>query len=1279
MRIIRYLHFLIFSFVLSAGTTGSLWAQEVKLAFSDPRLLLEKEHVSDSLLTCVFTFPSLRISAVSSEGKPYTLLNAPNMYRNEKPGNPDLPSYSEILPLPAGGTYHIEILAVKDTLIDLINLGFVYPVIPASASVAKSDSLPAQARIVESPVYRQDTFYSPDAPVTIENYGILRKQHLGNLQIHPVMYNPVSNQLRIILSVRFQLVFGQPLEPVDRSYSSMPFDQNFLKSYSIARAAKKESLIQSPIKYVILADSSFRGVLQPFIKWKTRMGYRVVEGYRGTPEVGETRESMKAWLLNLYDGATPADPAPSYLLICGDQEQIPAYVNSHYTDLYYAEYDGNGDFVPDLYYGRMSASDTAELRVQLDKTMEYEQYAMPQPSYLDTVILIAGDDESYAPTWGNGQINYATNTYFNAAAGFFSHTYLYPSGTKWREIIGKMDNGASFVNYTGHGYENRWVSPYFTVSHADTLKNLHKYFLVVSNGCNTSQFGFESSDCLGEALLKVPQAGAIGHIGGTDQTYWDEDFYWSVGNGLISVNPEYGNKGLGAYDRTMHNHGEPFSEWYTTQAQMIYAGNLAVAASGSSLTKYYWEVYTLLGDPSLMVYYGTPTTLFDTVPGFLAAGAGSMLVKAEPTSYIGLTVNDQFLAASAVDSSGLVSLHFTPPAAGDTIRLVATRQNRIPHFATIPVLHPAEVYIQLDSLKFTDTESTYPNGRPDYGELADVDLYLRNLGDANAEQIKVSLRTDEEYITLQDSVAVISLFNGNTSVFLPKAFRMKIADTVPDGHLAWFDLVCSDNNNHSWPFRFSTRLNAPILRLGMMTLDDSITGNNNQRMEPGEYFRLSTKLYNEGHSASGVMQLKLSTSDGYTQTSDSSWVIDSLNPGEEIEINIPAGLAYACPVGTSLRYVLKFVFANQSDSAVIRRIAGIPDEDFETGNMARYPYTGTTARWVPVEETSFDGTWSARSAKIGSQSYTDLAVTLFNADSGNISFWHKVSSEANYDFLFFYIDESWRVAASGNSPWYIQYRSQDGVLSGISTYYSPWKQELFTVPPGWHTYRWRYLKDEGLSEGKDCAWIDGIVFPKGATSDTSPQVGLYQVMNPSGDSAWDDEETMVIRMVNRGEVDATVTHAGYSLDGATPVVEQDEKMLTPGQSLDYVFNTPLVLGHFGLFTLETFIGATNDPETGDDTLRVNFNRLVKGLDNRESENIFAWPNPCGDYLHLILPITSRKTVVEILDMNGRIIREKVHSGDSQLIIETTAVPSGIYILRVRDTEKVRILRFSVIH
>ena len=44
--------------------------------------------------------------------------------------------------------------------------------------------------------------------------------------------------------------------------------------------------------------------------------------------------------------ATASNPAPTYLLIVGDNGQVPSFDNgSHLSDMYYCEFDGGGIFI----------------------------------------------------------------------------------------------------------------------------------------------------------------------------------------------------------------------------------------------------------------------------------------------------------------------------------------------------------------------------------------------------------------------------------------------------------------------------------------------------------------------------------------------------------------------------------------------------------------------------------------------------------------------------------------------------------------------------------------------------------------------------------------------------------------------------------------------------------------------------------------------------------------------------------------------------------------------
>lgn len=71
-----------------------------------------------------------------------------------------------------------------------------------------------------------------------------------------------------------------------------------------------------------------------------------------------------------------------------------------------------------------------------------------------------------------------------------------------------------------------------------------------------------------------------------------------------------------------------------------------------------------------------------------------------------------------------------------------------------------------------------------------------------------------------------------------------------------------------------------------------------------------------------------------------------------------------------------------------------------------------------------------------------------------VTFYWKVSSEENYDFLQFYVDDVKQDEISGNIDW---------------------QQKSFLIESGTHTFKWVYVKDHVISSGSDCGWVDNII------------------------------------------------------------------------------------------------------------------------------------------------------------------------------------------------------------
>ncbi len=132
-------------------------------------------------------------------------------------------------------------------------------------------------------------------------------------------------------------------------------------------------------------------------------------------------------------------------------------------------------------------------------------------------------------------------------------------------------------------------------------------------------------------------------------------------------------------------------------------------------------------------------------------------------------------------------------------------------------------------------------------------------------------------------------------------------------------------------------------------------------------------------------------------------------------------------------------------------------EDFETGNFTQFDWQmGGNQPWTITDSTSYEGSYCARSGVIGNnhESWISLTYDVYSAE--NITFWYSVSSEPNYDYLKFTIDN---------------------VELGSWSGYVPWTQASYPVTAGTHTFKWRYYKDGSVVSGSDAAVIDYIVFP----------------------------------------------------------------------------------------------------------------------------------------------------------------------------------------------------------
>jgi hypothetical protein len=675
--------------VMAALFCSTAFAGEIELGASTSgvKIIADKMQGQDKMslkMTC--SIDKLNFYDAETPAGNFTVLYSPQFYFGGEYGAPQLPVYTKLVQIPFGADFKVEIKGYDTEVYNLADFGISDPVFPRQPSAPKDGT--------EVPfVYEKAAYVFKGFPgyeiVSLEEKGTLRHMRLAHLNVSPVRYNPVDNKIKVFNNIEFEITFSNADMAKTRAAHKKlwsPAFATFEKMVEVPQALRfgERNTKQS---YVIVSDPAFKKDIAPFAAWKTQKGFIVNTVY--TDEFGTTsdeiRNGVKKYIHDLYNNPTSDMPAPSFVLFVGDNEQIPAFkgqTGSHITDLYYVAVTP-GDFLPDILTGRFSAQTSEELIPQIEKTLEYEKFQFPDPSFLDDIVLTAGWDYSWARSHGWSHINYARENYINTDNGFNKISTYLSAGSQQNvsEIVANVGKGVAYYNYTAHGSTYSFADPRFTISDIQNLGNKSKYPLIIGNCCITNRF--EYAQCFGEAWLRTKDAGAIGYVGGSNSTYWDEDLWWGVGlHSIVKPNndgvpPLKSATGPGAFD-TMFDVG-------TTNAGFMVAGNLAVEESTSTRKHYYWEVYHLMGDPALITFMGQPKKMRVSFSSSIDSRQSSVMVLAPAGSYVGISHDNNLLGAGYVSADGYAKIELTSVPESGNADIVVTAANSVPFMGQISI------------------------------------------------------------------------------------------------------------------------------------------------------------------------------------------------------------------------------------------------------------------------------------------------------------------------------------------------------------------------------------------------------------------------------------------------------------------------------------------------------------------------------------------------------------------------------------------------------------------
>jgi len=256
----------------------------------------------DQYITIDYVLPEINLRSLNNENGSFFRIDAPGHSHSSDPGKPEIPVFSRLIIVPEGAVCKTEISEVRTKRLKPSRDNIKGILFPAQHGVTKQEREGKQEFTIDTDLYKGRKFIQADT-VKITPLGKIRGRQLSTLTISPVRYNPGSNQLEVITSMKITVSFTGGIASTSKSSlaGSDLFDGTLEKgvlNYS------PEDLItgysDQPAGMIIVTDTAFTRHLDPFFKWKKQKGLKLDILYMGEEAAGTTYQELKESIHNTY-------------------------------------------------------------------------------------------------------------------------------------------------------------------------------------------------------------------------------------------------------------------------------------------------------------------------------------------------------------------------------------------------------------------------------------------------------------------------------------------------------------------------------------------------------------------------------------------------------------------------------------------------------------------------------------------------------------------------------------------------------------------------------------------------------------------------------------------------------------------------------------------------------------------------------------------------------------------------------------------------------------------
>ena len=428
------------------------------------------------------------------------------------------------------------------------------------------------------------------------------------------------------------------------------------------------SAAEAPEKILVITSDSLKPAFEEFARWKTRLGRptevvsvtEIALPYSSKKSKLDLQEQIRIFVIEKIeadnvrwvvlggdsdpnDGGHVPDRDTFHLTMWGENKAIP-------TDIYYlsrgnwdADSDGIfGEYEDDreaIHYpdgsvaiGRLPVRTPEDVKAYLEKAISYETN-YPAGDFAKRMIYTCAVPQAEAKlhtswqknvsqTWpeGNGEMFFnGRSPWDKTQSGDHALSPKNLIELINRKLIGKF-------HFHGHGLNHCWVledHDELNLSKLSQLQNDGAYPIITTVSCFTGQFDGKDDPCISEAMLRLPDAGAIAILAPSREgkphfTDPQRDFPLMMKEGKMDGTTE-----------TMTRFWQHGVEAPTTIGEAYTAMKADLAERAASHPNFHMCIceLNLLGDPSLQIHAAPPRTLDPIFPDSLSSGKSKLVLS----------------------------------------------------------------------------------------------------------------------------------------------------------------------------------------------------------------------------------------------------------------------------------------------------------------------------------------------------------------------------------------------------------------------------------------------------------------------------------------------------------------------------------------------------------------------------------------------------------------------------------------------------------------------------